>query len=81
MIRTLSLATLLLAPPAWACAVCGGSIDDRSQGTYLVMTLIISALPLALLGGLVGFVAWRSRTAEPEAPAPVPLPTETAKGP
>jgi hypothetical protein len=46
---------LALAPElARACAVCGaGADEDQSRVAYLLTTLVLSALPLALFGGLV----------------------------
>ncbi|MFZ5444601.1 MAG: hypothetical protein ACOZQL_31700 [Myxococcota bacterium] len=43
-----------------ACAVCGAG-PDPSQDTWVVMSVVISLLPLALLGGIVGYVVHRSR--------------------
>jgi predicted cobalt transporter CbtA len=48
-----------------ACAVCGAG-PDPSQSTWVVMSLIISFLPLALLGGIVGWVVHRARVAARE---------------
>ncbi len=59
MIRLASLlaALLALAPElAHACAVCGaGASDDQGRVAYLLTTLSLSALPLALFGG---FLLW-----------------------
>jgi MYXO-CTERM domain-containing protein len=46
-----------------ACAVCGAGEDDPSRGSYVWMSMIISLLPLALLGGIVGYVVWKTRAA------------------
>ena len=43
---------------ALACAVCG-SQDEKSAGTYLVMTIFLSTLPLSLIGG-IGYMFWRA---------------------
>ena len=60
---------LLAAGSAHACPVCILA-DPKTAGTYLHMTLMMSALPLALLGGLIYWlkrryspsdVAFRSR--------------------
>jgi hypothetical protein len=46
---------LLLAPElAHACAVCGaGADEDQSRTAYLLTTLVLSALPLGMLGGVL----------------------------
>jgi hypothetical protein len=43
-----------------ACAVCGAG-PDPSQGTWVVMSIVISVLPLALLGGIVAVVVHRTK--------------------
>ena len=46
--------------PIWACSVCGaGTTVDQSA--YLWMTIVISLLPLGMIGGLVFWVARRIR--------------------
>ena len=57
--RTLIAAVLLSLIPA-AAQACSACIlaDPKTSGTYLKMTLVMSALPLALLGGLT-FWLWR----------------------
>jgi hypothetical protein len=42
---------------AWACSACMAG-DPKTAGTYLSMTLIMSALPLIMVGGL-GYWLWR----------------------
>jgi hypothetical protein len=46
-----------------ACAVCGAG-EDPARGTYVVMTLIISGLPLAMLGGIAWWVIKSNRAHE-----------------
>jgi hypothetical protein len=41
----------------WACAACAAG-DPKNAGTYLGMTLMMSALPLLLVGGLAYWL-WR----------------------
>ncbi len=43
-----------------ACAVCGAG-EDRASGALLVMTIIISLLPLGMMGGLIGYFVYQSR--------------------
>lgn len=69
--RALSLLLALLASPALACAVCGAG-DEPSRGTYVWMSVIISLLPLAMLGGILAFVVISSRAAAREAKAAPP---------
>jgi hypothetical protein len=57
--RTAIAATLfsLLPAAAHACSACILA-DPKTSGTYLKMTLVMSALPLSLLGGLTYWL-WR----------------------
>jgi hypothetical protein len=49
---------------AWACPVCGAAQDTK--GTYINMTLVMSALPLVMIGSVVLGVALRFKKAEDE---------------
>jgi MYXO-CTERM domain-containing protein len=53
---------------ALACAVCGAG-NDPSQGSYVTMSIIISLLPLAMLGGILAWVIIRVRANAAEAAA------------
>jgi hypothetical protein len=54
----LAAAVAFLSPAAsWACSACMVG-DPKTAGTYLSMTLMMSALPLLLVGGL-GYWLWR----------------------
>ena len=72
MPRTLaSLFVLFASASAWACPVCGAATDTK--GTYIDMTLVMSSLPLVMIGSLVFFVAARvRRAAREEAALPAP---------
>lgn len=59
--RAAAAATLLAPPGAWACAVCGQGQGDQGSAAYLFMTIIMSLLPLAAIGGVVGWLALRVR--------------------
>jgi hypothetical protein len=48
---------------ALGCAVCGAG-EDAARGSYVGMTLIISALPLVMLGGIIWFVVRATRANE-----------------
>jgi hypothetical protein len=52
---------MLAASAAWACPVCGAATDTK--GTYISMTLVMSGLPLLMIGGVVFFVGQRFRRA------------------
>ena len=60
--RTIAAAVALALFPAagWACPACMGN-DPKTASTYLGMTLILSALPLLLVGGL-GYWFWRRQS-------------------
>lgn len=59
VVRSFIASLLLVASDtAVACAVCG-SQDEKAAGTYLVMTIFLSLLPLTLLGG-IGYMVWRA---------------------
>ena len=60
-----ALMVTLLSSPAFACAVCGAGYDP-AKGSYVVMSVIISLLPLAMLGGILAWVIIRSRAAARE---------------
>jgi hypothetical protein len=61
-IRTIFAAvTLCLIPAAgWSCPACMVG-DPKTASTYLGMTIIMSALPLLLVGGL-GYWFWRRQS-------------------
>jgi hypothetical protein len=52
----------LVAPEvARACSVCGAGREDETRVAFLVTTLVLSVLPLAMLGALLAWVRWRVR--------------------
>lgn len=61
MARLTALAVALLGLPALACPVCGLGASDQSQGAYIGMSIVISLVPLACIGGIVAWVALRMR--------------------
>ena len=72
--RKLAPASLLalglwLAPAlAQACAVCMGGQEEESQWAFILMTVFMSGLPLAMIGGLAWFVRRAYRQREARAP-------------
>ncbi len=62
------LSVLLVAATAFACPVCGAETDTK--GTYQVMTMVMSLLPLVMMGSVVGFIAYRVRRADRQAGTP-----------
>jgi hypothetical protein len=50
-------AASLIPAASWACPACMVG-DPKTAGTYMQMTLVMSALPLLLIGGL-GYWLWR----------------------
>lgn len=63
---------LLFSAVALACPVCGAATDTK--GTYQAMTVVMSLLPLAMMGSVVGFIAFRVRRAERTTLPPPPAP-------
>lgn len=57
-----ALALVLASAPrlAHACPVCGLTGSNDNWGVYLAMTAVLSALPLAMIGGMVYFLHRRA---------------------
>jgi hypothetical protein len=55
------IAFLFLADGAAACAVCAAGEDDRSRDSYIIATIVMSALPVSIVGCLVWYVRRRVR--------------------
>lgn len=58
----LAFVTLALPRLALACPVCGQG-REGSEGALLVMSGVLSALPLLMAGGIVAWIALRARAA------------------
>jgi len=58
-----ALGALVVCSPglARACAVCGGGANDQTQVGFLAGTLLLSILPLALIGGIALWIRGRAR--------------------
>jgi hypothetical protein len=66
-LRTLAAAILLmLATPAFAlaCPVCGTAGPNDNGWAYFAMTIVLSGLPLGMIGGVVYWVHRRSSDAD-----------------
>ncbi len=74
------LLTLALPRLAWACPVCGQG-RDGSESAMLVMSGILSALPLLMAGGIVAWIVVRVRAASREHAPPAPEPPADGRPP
>jgi hypothetical protein len=64
--RALALCFAVVPGLALACPVCGQG-KEGSGPALLVMSIIMTMLPLAMIGGVVGWVYLRVRRADREA--------------
>lgn len=64
-LRSIYALSALVATAAFACPVCGlaGAGNQQGQEAYKYMSVILSLLPLAAAGGLVFYLARKSRAA------------------
>lgn len=58
-----ALGVLVVCEPglARACSVCSGGANDQTQVGFLAGTLLLSILPLALIGGIALWIRGRAR--------------------
>ncbi len=61
---------------AWACAVCVTGQEDETRNAFLLTTVFMSALPLAMIGSIVGWLLWRVRRLHAETDGLPRLPAE-----
>jgi hypothetical protein len=63
-----ALLALLPSAPALACAACSLGADDGSAVAFLKGTLLLSLMPLGIMGGVVWYIirAVRRRDSAPE---------------
>ncbi len=66
------LAFVFLSDAAQACAVCAAGEDDRSRDSYIVATIVMSVLPVSLVGGFVFYVRRRLRALGSRETRPTP---------
>ena len=66
-VLTAVLFTLAVPAVALACPVCGASGATDNAWAYGAMTVVLSGLPLGMIGGVVFWVHRRSAAAEAEA--------------
>jgi hypothetical protein len=78
-----TLGALVVCSPglARACAVCGGGANDQTQAGFLAGTLLLSILPLALIGGIALWIRRRARLMAEEATGGIRLPDRPAPRP
>jgi hypothetical protein len=72
VVRTLvATVVAVLAVPALAlaCPVCGTAGPNDNGWAYFAMTIVLSGLPLGMIGGVVFWVARRSSAADRDEPA------------
>ncbi len=62
------VATLMAASNAWACAVCGAG-QEPDDNVFLVMSVVISLVPLAMMGAIGYWVFRSARRAQLNPPA------------
>ncbi len=72
--RVLIVMLILLAVPAvaLACPVCGTAGPNDNGWAYFAMTIVLSALPLGMMGGVGWWIYRRSTGADIAAGAPLP---------
>ena len=58
----LALLGMLFAGAAFACPVCGLSATEQGQSAYAYMSLIMSFLPLVVMGSIIGYFVYRNRS-------------------
>lgn len=72
-LRALGLCLGSLASVASACPVCFSAKDEAQRQAFFDTTVFLTLLPLALVGGVIYWIARRARTLDleqPEAEAP-----------
>ena len=76
--RVLIATLTILAVPAvaLACPVCGTAGPNDNGWAYFAMTIVLSGLPLGMMGG-VGLWVYRRSTADGVEPSPVVPPDST----
>jgi cbb3-type cytochrome oxidase subunit 3 len=69
--RVLVATLMTVATPALAlaCAVCGTSGIENNSWAYFAMTMVLSGLPLGMIGGVVYWVYRQAAKAEQQAAA------------
>jgi hypothetical protein len=69
--RALIATLIVLATPAFAfaCPVCGTTGANDNGWAYFAMTIVLSGLPLGMIGGVVFWVYRRSAESASDAPA------------
>lgn len=61
-----ALVALLVSVVASACPVCGVGTNEANRQAFIGSTIFLSLLPLAMMGGLIGWGIWHVRRRERE---------------
>ena len=70
-----SLALGVLVPrAALACSVCSAGRDDETRAAFLLTTVVLSALPLLLVGGFAWWLRRQLRASDRPAASPARAP-------
>ncbi len=72
LVALASLAVLALPRVAAACPVCNAKGEEDSRVAFIVTTVFLSVLPVAMIG-VGGWFLWRRIRAAEEAPRRVPI--------
>ncbi len=79
MKNLVTLALCLIASAAAACPVCGQG-KPESEWAYIAMTMVMSLLPIALIGGIGGFFVYKLKAADREEAAAIATAPAVAVG-
>jgi hypothetical protein len=80
-LRVIALGLGSLPGAALACPMCLAAKDDAVQMAFLLTTVLLSALPVIMIGSLIIWIARRSIEIDREDDAPPPLPAPEAPPP
>lgn len=58
------------ASPAMACAVCGAGFEEENTNAFLKGTVLLSLMPLGVIGVTAYYIYRRTKAAEADSPGP-----------
>jgi hypothetical protein len=76
----IALGLLVVPAPAWACPVCGMVGTGDNAWAYIVMSVMLTVLPLGMIGGAVYWVSRRVAAHDAWAEVETPPASETEAG-